>query len=36
MMLFLRPNRAADQPENRPPIAVPAVYVEAMAPKLKS
>lgn len=33
MILFLRPNLAADQPENKPPMAVPAVYVDATAPR---
>lgn len=31
MHLFL-PKRSAVQPEERPPMAVPAVYVEAIAP----
>jgi hypothetical protein len=34
IMVFLRPNFTADQPENKPPMAVPAVYVEATAPKV--
>lgn len=33
MHLFL-PNRSAIHPEESPPIAVPAVYVDAIAPKL--
>lgn len=32
MHLFL-PNRSAIHPEESPPIAVPAVYVDAIAPK---
>lgn len=31
MIDFFRPYLSADHPENRPPMAVPAVYVEATA-----
>jgi len=34
IMHRFRPNLSAVHPEKRPPIAVPAVYVEAIAPEL--